>query len=394
MDQLSDPAAKLDSLPEIARSLFTLIDAEAEAIEAAGTLTEPVVRALKDGGLFDMLVPTEFGGGGVDVLTALEVFEEITRANVAAGWAVLVNGTMAACVATYLSDEAASDVFGDGTAIIAGMIGGQGGTIERVDGGHRFGGRFRFGSASGHATWIAGGAPLRDAAGQPIMIPGWNIPAVQVALVPREKVELRGNWGDVMGLRGSGSYDYDIAETLVPDGYAFLLLGEPVRRNRPLGHFGIPGLIAIGQAAFPLGAAQRALDEISKLAPTRSRVGYAGPIVEQQMFQCEFGFHEAALEAARAYVREIFSAAEAYCAEHDAPPPPAEYARLQQTTGYAHRVAMEVVRFAFRWAGSHAVHAGPLERIFRDMETANQHLFYDNMNFIRRTRLRFGVGQA
>ena len=32
---------------ETARSLYTLIDSEAEAIEAAGTLTPPVVRALK-----------------------------------------------------------------------------------------------------------------------------------------------------------------------------------------------------------------------------------------------------------------------------------------------------------------------------------------------------------
>ena len=380
-----------DSLIQRTRALYPLIDGEAEAIERAGTLTAPAVAALKQAGAFDMMVPRELGGGGVDVLTALEVFEEVTRANVAAGWAVLVNATMAACVSTYLSDEAVREVLGDGTAIIAGMIGGQGGRIEDADGGHMFGGKFRFGSASGHATWIAGGAQVRDAAGELVSGP-YNIPAVRVALVPREKVELRGNWHDVIGLRGSGSYDYDIERTLVPHGYSFLLLGEPVRRNRPLGHLGVPGLIAVGQAAFPLGAAQRAMEEIARLAPTRARTGYIGPIVEQQMFQYEYAFQEAALEAARAYVRKIFSEAEAYCAANDAPPPMAEFMRLQQTTCYAHRVAMEVVRFCFQWAGSHAVHASPLERIFRDMETANQHLFYDNMNFIRRTRMLFGVG--
>lgn len=375
---------------ETARSLYTLIDSEAEAIEAAGTLTPPVVHALKRGGLFDMMVPVELGGGGVDVLTALAVFEEVTRANVAAGWALLINGTMAACVATYLSDEAAQTVFGEGDAIIAGMIGGQGGTVEDAQGGHMFGGTFRFGSASGHATWIAGGAQVRDANGELASGP-YGIPPVRVALVPRDKVELRGNWGDVMGLRGSGSYDYAIAQTFVPDGYSFLLLGEEVRRNRPLGHLGIPGLIAIGQAAFPLGAAQRAMEEIKALAPKRARVGYVGPIVDQQMFQHDYAFHEAALEAARAYVRQIYTDAEAHCAAHDAPPSPAEFMRLQQTTCYAHRVAMEVIRFCFRWAGSHAVHASPLERIFRDMETANQHLFYDGMNFIRRTKMVFGL---
>src|SRR3954471_2484439 len=106
-----------------ARSLYDLIDGEAERIEAAGTLTEPVVRALKDGGVFDMLVPRELGGGEVDALTSLEVFEEITRANVAAGWAVLVNGTVAACAATFVGDEAAQEMFGNGDAIVAGAIG-------------------------------------------------------------------------------------------------------------------------------------------------------------------------------------------------------------------------------------------------------------------------------
>jgi alkylation response protein AidB-like acyl-CoA dehydrogenase len=372
-----------------ARSLYDLIDGQAEAIEAAGTLTEPVVRALKDGGLFDMLVPRELGGGEVDALTSLEVFEEITRANVAAGWAVLVNGTVAACAATFVGDDAAQEMFGSGDAIVAGAIG-QGGEVAPTDGGYTFSGHFRFGSATGHSNWITAGAMLRDADGE--LLPGpLGMPLVRCVFVPRDKVVFKGNWDDVIGLKGSGSYDYDIPETFVPEGFSFMLLGEKPKRNRPLGHLGVAGLIALGQAGFPIGAAQRALEEISAIAPVRRRNGQIGTIVEQQIFQHDFAYHEAALGSARAYIRQIFAEAEAYVTEHDAPPPPAEFAKMQQATTYAHRVSMDVVRFCFTWAGSYAVHASPLERIFRDMETANQHLFYDHMTLIRRTRFLFGL---
>jgi alkylation response protein AidB-like acyl-CoA dehydrogenase len=344
---------------------------------------------LKDNGIFDLMVPRELGGAGLDALSALDVFEEVTRANVAAGWAVLVNGTVAACAATFLGDDAVQEIFGDGKALLAGAIG-QGGEIEPVEGGYRFSGRFRFGSATAHSNWIGAGAQLRDEHGELVRGP-LDMPLVRSVFVPRDQVVFKGNWDDVMGLRGSGSYDYEIPETFVPEGFTYMLIGEPVKRNRPQGHLGVAGLIAIGQAGFPLGAAKRALEEIQALAPKRARLGQTGPIVEQQMFQHDFAWHEAALGAARAYVREIFAAAEEHCRVHDAPPPPAEFARLQQATTYAHRVSMDVVRFCFTWAGSHAVHAGPLERIFRDMETANQHLFYDNMTLIGRTRFLFGL---
>ncbi|HKT78353.1 MAG TPA: acyl-CoA dehydrogenase family protein [Sphingobium sp.] len=373
------------SLPDRARALFDLIDAEAENIERSGTVTEPVVTALKDSGIFDMMLPRELGGSDVDVLTALEVFEEITRANVAAGWVALVNATVAASAATYVSDEAAQQIFGDGKAILAGAFSAGGGTIKPTEGGYIFEGRFRFGSGIGHANWVAGNAPVLDEAGEPLLGPG-GIPLRRIVFVPRDKVELRGNWGDVMGLKGSGSYDFDVVETFVPEGFTFLLNGDEVKRNKPLGHFGVGGLIAIGQAGFPLGAAQRALDEIRAMAPKRARMGHSEPIGNQQMFQYGYAFHESALEAARSHVRDIFAKTAAYAAEHDAPPPVADYLRLNQATCYAHRVAMEVIRFCFSWAGSQAIHPCALERIFRDMETANQHLFYDNMNFVRRTQ--------
>ena len=59
----------------------------------------------------------------------------------------------------------------------------------------------------------ADGNPERNAAGTP---------AVLAFVVPRDTVELTGNW-DVMGLRGTGSFDYTIREQFVEAGRTFWL---------------------------------------------------------------------------------------------------------------------------------------------------------------------------
>ena len=71
---VADPTAR-------ARALRDLIEAEARTTEDARTMTPRVVDALRDAGLFWILVPAELGGGEVDVRTALEVFEELAYAD-------------------------------------------------------------------------------------------------------------------------------------------------------------------------------------------------------------------------------------------------------------------------------------------------------------------------
>ena len=43
---------------------------------------------------------------------------------------------------------------------------------------------------------------------------------MRIGFVPREQVEFKDGW-HVMGLQGTGSYDYTIDDVLVEDGYHF-----------------------------------------------------------------------------------------------------------------------------------------------------------------------------
>jgi len=358
-----------------ARSVTALIEAEAEAAELAGTMTAPVVDALHEAGLFALMVPRELGGTEADIATCLEVFELLAWADGSTGWSHMANATAAAMAAVFTGEEAVAKIFGSGSKmpVIAGMFGPVG-SAELVDDGYVATGRYGFASGSGHATWISAGTlVVRD--GEFVAAKD-GLPEMRVVFVPRDHVEFLGNW-DVMGLQGTGSYDYALSEEHVDAAFTFPLVEAVAHRGGPVYGFGVLGITSAGHAGFALGVGKRALDEVVRIVAGKARLG-AAPVRDQQLFQYELGYQDAALRAARALVFESFVAVEA---DLVAGREPGEIARqrLRQTTTYATRIAAEVVRFAYTWAGSNALRQpSVLGRCFRDMHAATQHVFVDN----------------
>src|SRR5262249_6583647 len=141
---------------------------------------------------------------------------------------------------------------------------------------------------------------------------------------------------------------------------------------------GFFGLVASGHAAFALGVGSRALDELLALVPTKQRIGQFTPVAGEQLFQHDFAMHDAALRSARAYVFDVFGAAEA-AALAGGEPTLVQQQRMRQATTYASRVAADAARFAYMWAGSNALRNGStLQRCFRDIHAGTQHVYVDN----------------
>ena len=182
-----------------ARSLAPLVEAEAEAAELAGTMTAPVVEALHDAGLFGLMIPAELGGSEASVLTVLEVFEELSRADGSTGWSHMANATAMSMAAVFTSDAACSTIFADAATrmpAVAGMFAPRGSAELGDDGNYVFTGRYGFASGSGHASWISGGALVVHKGEFVARADG--MPEMRVAFVPREQVEFLDNW-DVLG---------------------------------------------------------------------------------------------------------------------------------------------------------------------------------------------------
>jgi alkylation response protein AidB-like acyl-CoA dehydrogenase len=370
-----------------ARELAPLIEAEAEAGEAACEITPEVVDALAGAGLFGLMVPTVLGGTEAGLLPTLEVFEEVSRADGSTGWSLLANASTSSFAGAYTGDDAARTMFdGPGRAIHAGMFAPVG-SAEIDDGGYRISGHYRFGSGSEHATWMGGGT-FEKRNGDLALDAGTGMPVIRAFFVPKERVEMRGNW-DVMGLVGTGSFDYDVPEQFVDAGYTFPLLTPTVHRGGPVYHLGVLGLTSTGHAAFALGVGRRALDEVIEIARSKQRFGSTA-VRDQQMFQYDLAHHDAALSAARALVFDVFGAAEA-TVEAGSELSMLELQRLRQATTYVTHVAADATRFAYLWAGSNALRSpSALQRCFRDIHAGTQHVFVDNSTFTATAQLLLG----
>jgi indole-3-acetate monooxygenase len=362
-----------------ARALVELVKQEAAATEAGGTLSPVVVNALRESELFWMLVPAEFGGGGADLTTAIEVISEITYADGSSGWVLMANSTQTAIAAAYCGDAAVEAMFGGGKrAITAGMFG-PGGKSEETSNGFSGSGKYSFGSGCAHADWIAAGMlvleegkPRRLASGQP---------EVRVWFVPRASVDFLGNW-NVNGLIGTGSYDFQLPEQQVDRDFTFERTATEPLRGGSVFSLGIAAFACAGHAAVALGLMKRALTELVVVARKKTRPGYPSVIADYPVFREQFSLQEAAYQACREYIFAVYKDAQATAAA-GSPLSAEQRARFRQATTWAHGIAADVVRFCHLWAGSESIRASSaIGRCMRDVYVATQHAFVDPISLV------------
>lgn len=365
-------AASPDSLVDwsdavaTAKAIAPLVRAAGREAERLGTMTPEIVELFKTSKMFWLLAPEEVGGWGADILTSMAVIEELSRADASAGWSLMANVNVTGFVGGAGS-EAVLDLMyrGDELPIMAGMFAPTG-KAERVDGGYMMGGSYSFGSGSGHATWIGGGA----------LGSGEDGPTELIYFVPREEVIFKGGW-DVIGLIATGSYDYEIPRRYFEDDLVMYRAGGNIYRGQPTMYLDLPAIAAAGHAAVALGLGLQGLDELQlALASRRPRPGILAP-AEQQLFQYQFSLLEGRFLSARSFCYEVFGAA-LDTANAGNTMSELQYRRLRQATTVATIAAREMVEFAFEWAGSQALRNGSvLGRTFRDMRAAAQHIYVD-----------------
>ncbi len=356
-----------------------ILEADAEASDASGTLAWPSVVALYQEGLLSLKAPLELGGPEVDPLLYLELIDEISYINPSAGWCTFINSTSTAWKGAFLPDTAIDQIFADGRMpITSGSIIPRG-LATPVDGGWRVSGRWPFASGSGHSSWMSAGFRIvRDGA------PG---PEHMVMAVRIDDVQFIDNW-QVMGLKGTGSRDFVLNDHFLPEDFAFNLLSTDPRRGGALFWLGRPGFVTTDHAAFALGVARRALDEIALQAGSYQRGYLTDPIAHRGALQHDLGKCDQQLRAARALCRESLEDAWEFCRRQERPDLERQL-RLRGACAYATDVACQVATTAFRYGGGNAIYNDRvLQRCMRDVNAAAQHFMvntsaYDNIGQFR-----------
>ena len=365
-------------LDAIAR-IRPILEADAEANDAGETLAWPSVVALYREGLLSLKVPRELGGPEVDPQLYLEICDELSYVNPSAGWCAFINSTSAALLGAFLPEAGVGRVFpGDAMPIASGALIPRG-VATPVDGGWRVSGQWPFASGSVHSSWLlAGFRIIRDGE------PG---PEHMVMAAPTRDVRFLDNW-QVMGLKGTGSRDFVLDDYFLPQEMAFDLITTDPPRGGPQFRLGRPGFVTPDHAAYALGVARRALDEIAAQAGSYRRGYVASTIAQRGALQRDLGKCDQQLRAARALCREALDEAWEFCLRGERPDLERQL-RLRGACAYATDVACEIATTAFRYGGGNAIYNDRvLQRCLRDINAAAQHFMvntsaYDNLGQFR-----------
>src|SRR5262245_3002796 len=120
---------------EAARALAPELAARAAEAEAARRLPPDVAARLADAGVFAVCVPARYGGAELAARDVLRLFEELARADGAAGWCAMIGATTG-LLAGSLPERFAREIYGNNPRAITGGAGAMSGRARAVAGGH------------------------------------------------------------------------------------------------------------------------------------------------------------------------------------------------------------------------------------------------------------------
>ncbi len=354
---------------EAARALAPLLRAHSEDGERNRKLPAEIADALAAGGFFRMLVPASLGGGESDPATFVATVEELSRADAAAGWCIAACAT-SGMVAAYLDEAAAREVFGDPRSVSGGVFAPRGRAQSTGDG-YSVSGRWAFASGIDHCDWLMGGCFVLEN-GAPAMVTEGR-PDIRLALFPASDAEVLDTW-NVSGLRGTGSHDMEVHDVRVPAARtASLLTDEPLERG-PLYAFPVFGLLALAIAGVALGIARAALDDIGDLAGAKTPTLSSRRLAERSATQGGVARAEAALRAARELLYAEIERGWAQ-ARLEGQVDVAQRAALRLAATHATSASAGVVDTAYELGGGSSIYeTSPLQRRFRDVHAATQHM--------------------
>jgi len=147
--------ASTPSFIEIARALGPQIQSYSQEIEQGRRLPLPLVENMAQAGLFRLWIPQQLGGEEADPATFVRVVEEVSQADGAVGWCLMIGGAYGV-FGGYLQDEAAHEIYGTNPDVITGGAFSPVGQAVVTEGGYRVTGRWQLGSGCQHTNHQAG----------------------------------------------------------------------------------------------------------------------------------------------------------------------------------------------------------------------------------------------
>ena len=370
-------------------AIADLVVAEAEECERNRTMTPAVVEAMWDCGLMNYLNPAEAGGSEPSFADMIDTWQSMAELDGSFGWIGIANLPSAAAVAAYLPEAGFAETFGSADRVTMGGQFAPNGQGQRCEGGYRITGSWNFGSGTGHSEFVcAGFLPIEDGN---FMFDADGEIMLMAAVIHRDDIVFTDGWF-VQGLKGTGSYDYNVTDLFVPDHRVFQLFERsPYRGSSPMFRMGLMAITAAGHAAWALGVAKSMLDDVAELAKVKARMGDMETLVHKTTFQRGYAHHLGMWRAARRLVVDTYVEAEQIVADGGELTVDMR-ADMRIAATYATEACREVAQWAHLASGTTAIREGSrLERAFRDLYTGTQHAFISEKTYIDSATVKLGL---
>ncbi|MDG1204291.1 MAG: acyl-CoA dehydrogenase family protein [Pseudomonadales bacterium] len=344
------------------------LPALSDTFETQRRLSPDVAKAFAEGGVFHMLVPSEYGGLEVHPKVFTQVLRCLSEGDGSAGWNAMIGSTTGVLSASLPADFA-KEIYGDKPGVLTVGVTAPLGKAEIVDGGYRVTGRWPFGSGSQNADWVSGGCFLFEN-GEQVM--GKHGPESHLMMFKADQVNIEDTW-HVAGLKGTGSNHFNVKDVFVPKGRS-VLLGKRTLIQKPLYQFPLLGLLALGVSSVSLGIGFKALKVFMELAGVKSPTGSNRKLIDRPAVQSEVAKSIADLESSEAYMHACIDDAWDVAISGEKLSLDIKSKLRLAAVNATHKSVAAVDRLYQLGGGTSIYESNELQRCFRDIHITTQHI--------------------
>jgi alkylation response protein AidB-like acyl-CoA dehydrogenase len=361
---------------EALRRLAPLIQEQRDAFDKLRRLPDDVFEALADAGLFRLWLPKAVGGPELSLFDFMRVIEAASAIDGSVGW-LIANGGGMSRAGGYVGRAVARDWFADPRGFLAAATGAIG-MATPVKGGYRVAGRWPFGSGAHHASRFM--VLAAEAPGAPTLC----------CYAGREDVAIIDNW-HVLGLRGTGSCDFELHDVFVPDAHVHPFLDLAPSDPGLIYRMPAGSIFPWSISAVPLGLARGAIDAFVEQA-NRKSPGASASLRDRETVQATVGRAEAMHRAARAGLVEAMTELVA-AMDTGGERLVTARAMFRVAAPHATETAIGIIDMLAASAGSASIfETCPIERAVRDVRAAAKHVALAPGNYVVAGRVGLGLG--
>ncbi|WP_188190442.1 acyl-CoA dehydrogenase family protein [Nonomuraea sp. SYSU D8015] len=324
-------------------------------------VSKDFIDRLKQAGIYRAATPRRFGGDPLPPAEFLRRIERISEVDGSTGWVASFGSAHVYLAALPLETQAELYADGPDVCFAGALFPVQ--RAEPTESGFLVNGRWKFASGCMGADVLGVGIPGDDStAGKP-----------RTALLRPEQVEIVQEW-DVVGMKGTGSFDLVVDHVEIPYAWTFIRGGEATV-DEPLYRYPTIAYAAQVLAVVGAGVARAALYFATEVGSGRTGVTGAPKLADRSYYRTGLAEAEATLRSARAYFYEVTHDTWETVSAGD-PATAQQNAHLRLSSAHLARTAAEVVNRVIHLSGTGAIATDhPLQWLLGDALVPQQHAF-------------------